>query len=545
MAAPARQPALVPLARRDALAALMLAGILVVSASLRVHTAVCGQCHDDGIYVLMAKALAQGDGYRLTHLPGQPPQTKYPPLYPVLLALLWKLWPDFPSNLVLLQGFSLVCQTGFLATSYLYTVRFAHAPRGVAFSACLLCSVFSPFIFYAIVTMSEALFGLILVAMLWWLEGAVRDPEPRPTDFLGGVLLGLPFLCRSVGLLFIPLGLLLLWQHGKRWRWATLGALAATLPWIAWSLRAASDWHADPVRGYYTDYVGWWSSLGLPAITRVMSYNARWFITLLSGPLSDGLIGGLRQSSYQNLRFALAGIAGLLALAVLIHDVWRGRVLATILTAYLVLVCVWPWLPHRFLVPMMPLLTVYLLRGLLLPANRPSLATAWPRLGVMALVLALAANAVKHTHMIILRHTDDTPTPEQDERRHSWTRMRALLDWLWAHSEASDVIAAGADPAVSLYTGRRAYYPILCPPLGVFYGLEYPHEEVYAGSLHGLRQYRPRFLVLTPNFHNEDAFRAWVELLRKRNPGLLVPVYQDDEDNRFTIYEIHHTSDVP
>src|SRR5262245_12487243 len=110
MAEPVRQPALVPLARRDALTALMLAGILVVSASLRVHTDVCGQCHDDGIYVLTAKALAEGEGYRLTNLPGEPPQTKYPPLYPVLLALLWKLWPDFPANLVLLQGLSIICQ---------------------------------------------------------------------------------------------------------------------------------------------------------------------------------------------------------------------------------------------------------------------------------------------------------------------------------------------------------------------------------------------------------------------------------------------------
>ena len=41
-----------------------------------------------------------GDGYRIESLPGQPYQTKYPPLYPALLAGIWKLNPQFPANLV-------------------------------------------------------------------------------------------------------------------------------------------------------------------------------------------------------------------------------------------------------------------------------------------------------------------------------------------------------------------------------------------------------------------------------------------------------------
>src|SRR5262245_45077137 len=97
----------VALTRRDTLLALGLAVVLGVAAAARVHPGACGQCHDDGIYALSAQALAQGDGYRLIGLPGQPPQTKYPPLYPGALALLWKLCPDFPANLVLLQSFNI------------------------------------------------------------------------------------------------------------------------------------------------------------------------------------------------------------------------------------------------------------------------------------------------------------------------------------------------------------------------------------------------------------------------------------------------------
>src|SRR5688500_18494180 len=106
MNAPAAQPELVRLERKDFLTALLLGGLFAVAAGARIYVGTCGQCHDDAIYVISARALAEGDGYRLTNLPGDPPQTKYPPLYPAVLALAWKIWPDFPANLLLIQGLS-------------------------------------------------------------------------------------------------------------------------------------------------------------------------------------------------------------------------------------------------------------------------------------------------------------------------------------------------------------------------------------------------------------------------------------------------------
>src|SRR5437762_561847 len=58
-----------------------------------------GYYHDDSIYWVSAESLAQGHGYRIASLPGEPYQTKYPPLYSSLLAVVWKLTPAFPSNL--------------------------------------------------------------------------------------------------------------------------------------------------------------------------------------------------------------------------------------------------------------------------------------------------------------------------------------------------------------------------------------------------------------------------------------------------------------
>src|ERR1700722_8291627 len=60
-----------------------------------------GFYQDDSIYWVTAHSLASGDGYHIQSLPGEPYQTKYPPLYATLLAAIWKLDPRFPANLPL------------------------------------------------------------------------------------------------------------------------------------------------------------------------------------------------------------------------------------------------------------------------------------------------------------------------------------------------------------------------------------------------------------------------------------------------------------
>ena len=525
------------LRRGDVLAALVLAGVLGVTAGLRMHTGACGQFHDDAIYVATAKALAEGDGYRQTFLPGSPPQTKYPPLYPAVLALLWATWHDFPANLLLLEGFTLLCGGAFLATFYLFIVRFRYSRRGVALSAGLLCATSVMFLLFAAVTLSEMLFALLLVAALWWLEEAVQLPPGGATaNFVGGILLALPFLCRSVGVVLVPLALLRLRQAGRRWRWAALGAGLAVLPWVLWSTAAWRSWAKDPVEGYYTDYVGWWFSFGPPALARVLTYNMRWIITGASSLGLDGLSKPLQGT--HNLAWLLFfGTLGLIMLGALLADVRAGRILPACLAAYLVLVSVWPWAPHRFLIPILPFLVVYLLRGLDAVARR-LVPAAGAGLGMTFLAAALTLNLVGWAEVVRARHQADRPNPELGADAHSWSGNQRLFDWLKAHSSPDDAIAAGVDPMVALYTGRRAYYPIVCPPLSLFYDLPTPKEEMMEAALAGLVRRRPRYLVLTANFHGEREFREWVADLRDRFPGQVVPVYRDPEDHRFAVFEL-------
>ncbi|HKC40099.1 MAG TPA: hypothetical protein VKC15_11200, partial [Gemmatimonadales bacterium] len=71
-----------------AVAAIVVAAYLLVRGSALF---LVGSYSDDGVYVALGKAVAEGSGYRLIYLVGAPVAVKYPPGLPVLLAIPWAL----------------------------------------------------------------------------------------------------------------------------------------------------------------------------------------------------------------------------------------------------------------------------------------------------------------------------------------------------------------------------------------------------------------------------------------------------------------------
>lgn len=114
--------------------------LLVLALGQQLMVGAVGGYHDDGIYLSTARALAEGRGYRLVNLPGEPPQTKYPILYPAALAAVWRLAPSLPEGTWLMQLLTLGSGAALVSLGYLYVVRFGYASRGAALAAALLCA---------------------------------------------------------------------------------------------------------------------------------------------------------------------------------------------------------------------------------------------------------------------------------------------------------------------------------------------------------------------------------------------------------------------
>jgi hypothetical protein len=248
-----------PRVRPSALTLLLVVGTVLAVAVYAIGPYPVGVFYDDGIYLILAKALASGEGYRYLNIPGQPAATHYPPAYPLFLALIWKLTPEFPRNVFLLK----LANAALLAAGAGAAAMFGRArlrlrlPVAAVVSVAFAVAV--PVLAMSSVLFSEPLFFLLLIAALAASE-RLLDADARPTAAIGaGALCGLVALARTIGVAAVAGGVVALLSRGRR---ATAGQFAAAsalvlLPWQLWSAMYTSQ--VPGVLGTsYGSYVGAW-----------------------------------------------------------------------------------------------------------------------------------------------------------------------------------------------------------------------------------------------------------------------------------------------
>lgn len=200
---------------------------------------VAGFLYDDGMYLMAAKALATGQGYRLIDVVGSPWFYKYPPLFPSVLALGWLINPDFPNNIVWLKSinvlFSLI--TLGLWGYYFRTIR--QFSLGLSLGLIALVGTNWRFIEVSIELMSEPLFILLSTLTLILCHRFSQPQKPLPFKHLAILMLlsVAAFYTRTMALPLIAA--LCLWlfmrQSRKQAFQYGIGCFLLMLPWFAWS----------------------------------------------------------------------------------------------------------------------------------------------------------------------------------------------------------------------------------------------------------------------------------------------------------------------
>ncbi|MEJ2546154.1 MAG: hypothetical protein P8Y99_18985, partial [Calditrichaceae bacterium] len=276
---------------KDYIYAALLALLSFTLCFQYIVPAVCGVYHDDAIYVITAKAIAQGDGYRLLNLPNTPVQTKYPVLYPLLLAAIWKFWPKFPQNIFYMQIMTSLIASIAIGLCYLFFLRFKYFSRFIAFTSCFVCITIPEFLYFSTNTLTELPFLFLVIVSLWGIgHYSTHLPNNKLQELSLGILIALPFLCRSVGIVLIIMGLLFYyWKNGSI-RWLMLGIIVSVLPWIFWIHGAMGNLSNDSVNGYYTDYVGWWLHIAPSFLVKIIVTNLLHVIAGFIKLSADGLI---------------------------------------------------------------------------------------------------------------------------------------------------------------------------------------------------------------------------------------------------------------
>ena len=158
---------------------------------------------DQFIYLDIADNLAEGDGFTVSGEtwiadPGQPTSIM-PPLYPLVLGGLFKLWGHSILAARLL-GLALSCLVPVFA--YLIAERLQGRRAGLLAGA--VAALYPPLVMYARPLMSEAIF-LPLLGLLAYITLRLLDDRPSPVTWLTwGVVAALAILTRTEAGLLVP-----------------------------------------------------------------------------------------------------------------------------------------------------------------------------------------------------------------------------------------------------------------------------------------------------------------------------------------------------
>jgi hypothetical protein len=451
-----------------------------------------GVFQDDGIYVILGKSLAAGEGYRYTNLPGAPYATHYPPGYPLLLALLWRIAPEFPQNIAVFT----FTNAGLLAVAAYATFRFAHGRLGLGALGAGIVAVAGtasvPALSFGVFVLSEPLFMALLLPTLMLAERAAERGEWREAA-LAGVAGGVLAMVRTTGMFVVP-ALILVLLVRRRWVPAIGAATACAAFVVPWNLWVAANGAAIPraLIGKYGPYDTWLADAvrarGLPFVWEVVERNAQ----SLYG-MTWAMFGG-GSGSPTVLHLPVAICAALVLAAGARRLARRAPVSAWFLVAYMALVMVWPFEPVRFVWALLPIFGAMFALGVAAVVDwKP--ASALPglaRLAAVGVCATLVAGFAAY-NLAGVRQQWGNAVPRQTA-----ARATPVVEWVRAFTRPTDVIAMEDDALIYLYTGRKGI------PVGTLTAEEYLEKQTYAFAteqLHAIiASYRPTYVIGTTSY---------------------------------------------
>ena len=514
-------------------------GGLIWAYTIALRAPAAGTFHDDGIYAITAQALATGRGYRIMSLPSEMPQTKYPFLFPALLAVVWRMFPRFPQNLIWLKLVPLGCALAWVAFSYrLLREKTGRIPVALVLTALMALSPWVLFLGTAL--LSETLFAALATGALVLFSRMERGRRGWGIVAGAATLASAAFLTRTPGIAVIGTGALALLVRQRPRQALALVLICAAMcaPWIGWQLRQSSDMASGDAYYSQANYGDWniLSHFRAAEKARILVQNC------LAVLLAPAVLMGMRATGWGS---AVAILAGSLVAAGFIRRLsWRPQATEILVLLYGGLVVCWAWPPSRFLAPLLPLLLLYgfegaqaLCRALPIPARQARVALAAVALlcgvqGVWTLAVMAAA----------ARGTGAVPVPNAPE--DDWHEMAGLLAWLNRNTPPDAVLMGNLDPALYLYTGRKSVRGFVQDP----YELHYVGGARPLGSagdmMRAAERYGAGYLVETPSrsFREGAYLETLTRELTEGHPGSFHLAYQSKKDASYRIYAITSAS---
>jgi hypothetical protein len=485
-----------------------------------------GIFHDDALYLVAGKSLAEGNGYRIASLPGEPYQTKYPPLYPALLSVIWRIDPSFPGNLpkVMLVTWACLVAAVFLAWRLMRQAGFSDG-QSVGLAAFMALSPVA--VQFSVMAMSEVPFLALMLACLIMLE--------RGQAFWAGVLGGLAFLTRGAALpLLLTAPLVFAWR--KQYRQAAWFAAAMAPAVVGWQVWAATHRAAaDPLTLFYTDYFGYFrQDVPFAELPALLVFNLNPVVKAIGELLifdEDMGFGALTLARVL-VAASISGCVRLMSAGRLVHYGWFAAV-------YTLQFLFWNFPPtHRFFLPLLPLVAAGVWREF--QSLRGIIAMAFAKRGadrVVAIVMCafLAFLAVDSLRFSVKGVVQFLP-PVFRQRAELLAQKREAHRWIEAHVAKNAAFLSYQDPLEYLYTGRRGY-SLRVPPSVLKRGDQQEINRFFGELPKMMAAHGIDHIVLSAGDYHMDCPELTVKAYRSvfKDSNLFEPVF---EKGRTAVYRI-------
>ena len=458
--------------------------LIYVVAILRLGpTIYFGMSEDDSIYLSSAKALSEGKGYILPSVPGSPPATKYPILYPWLLSWVWRWNPSFPANLADAVAVTLAFGLGYLSLTFLFLRRLKGIGEAEALFLTAFCALHPIVLLYSSSVLSDIPFAAVALGAMLIADGAIRREGNSAAAVYSAILVGLSMFLRVFGVP-VAAGILVAGVARRAWRQLFIfcGCVAPFFAALAWrivfptvvappaiSKDGASSLGWTLTWAYYTNYLSVWQ----------IGFRARHIFWTMLGNNA--------------LSVLLRGPANYFLFPWLVRDTLGGRVLVVLITAaivagfvkharrcgwkpvhyalpfYLVTIVFWPYpVTDRFLLPFLPLFAAglwlegkHILKMIVATlASRGALADKFIA-GTVAVLIAAFSCAVAWNYVGGSRRLI-----EEDARNRSSLipAKRSAYEWLLRSTSPDARVIAYEDASVYLYAGRSSMRPVAFTP---------------------------------------------------------------------------------
>src|SRR5438128_2070041 len=411
-------------------------GLVVVVAHLLLRLSgafAVGALNDDGVYVALGKAIAEGDGYRSIYLAGAPLHLRYPPGFPLLLALPWALSGTLAAVRATVAALHPLV-AGAAAGLVWWTGRrqLELAPASLA-----LCAV-APFLLDPLIQY----FNIPLT-------------EPYLVFGWAGVLVLTPPLLDPPAADAVP------WAGAlaihRRWKAAAVCAAAVVVPLLLWeALRA--HWLARGPVSSQPDDLSYWRWLGVNGPLALAEYAGR-------TAFRNGVEYVRKLADYlfpiESVGIVVVLAAAAAAAAACVR-MWRSHtalVLTTLAAAALTLV--WPFAQGRLLLPLLPFLGLMVASSVEAGVRRTPARVRWALPAALALAAVVVTLRQSELRDIAARSYASGVLPPPRDLSPTLTlavRSRFIYQtagWVRAHTASRDRIMVDAPAAVYLYTNRR------------------------------------------------------------------------------------------